>query len=385
MIKNYKWQEEAIEQFSKDKKMIAEVATGAGKTFFAIQTIKKLLEQEPSLKVLIVSPKIVILDNWNTELQNNGFVFTDIGFYYGEMKNYSKITLTTNASISKVNLDLFDYLIVDEIHNTFTTRFKSIYSMNWKYILGLTATLNNDDETKHYEFLKFFNFNCFRFTMKEALKNNIINSFVFHERYFSLNHDIITREKYQEIEDKIRNLIRSRGSYYKVIKSKVYAPILYNLIDKRNKIVYMYPDRFKILEKILKDNYDKKIIIFNEYNAAAREIYLRCLDLDLSARVVNSDLDSNRVKTLINEYKNNKYNILITSKMFDEGYNLPAIDVAIIFSGDSTKRQFIQRMGRTLRKKEEMSKVYQIYCENTFDENYAEKRRKIIEDVMMNE
>jgi len=66
--------------------------------------------------------------------------------------------------------------------------------------------------------------------------------------------------------------------------------------------------------------------------------------------------------------------------MFDEGYNLPALDVAIIFSGDSTKRQIIQRIGRVLRKKEQKSSIYQVYVVDTFEELYAKKRYDLIKD-----
>ena len=60
--------------------------------------------------------------------------------------------------------------------------------------------------------------------------------------------------------------------------------------------------------------------------------------------------------------------------MFDEGYNLPAIDLVIIFSGNSTERQTKQRIGRGLRLKSYNTLIYQIYCKSTFEERYAKSR-----------
>jgi len=376
---NYDWQNKAIEVFLKHKKLITEVATGAGKTFFAIQTIKEVLKNT-NKKILIVSPKIVILKNWQKELLNNGFSVVDVGMYYSDIKDYARITLTTNASIKNINLKLFDFLIVDEVHNTFTPKFKKIYNNKFEYLLGLTATLNNEDDVKHYEFLDYFNYNKYVFDIKEAINSNIINRFTFtnYSFVFDKKEDF---EKYENYQQRITNIVRAAGSYFKAMKRKDSKLALYSIFDKRKKLVYMHDKRFDLLEKILKINKNKKIIIFNEYNAAGTEIYMRCLDMDLSSRVVNSDLDNNTITKQLNDYVNNKYNILITSKMFDEGYNLPQIDVAIIFSGDSTKRQFIQRMGRVLRKKQKKSKIYQIYCKGTFDEIFAEKRTKIIKEI----
>jgi superfamily II DNA or RNA helicase len=384
MTNNYEWQNEAIDVFIKNKKLIVEVATGAGKTFFSIQTIKQLLKKEPNLKILIVSPKIVILKNWQQELLKNGFCVVDVGMYYSAIKDYARITLTTNASIKNINLNLFDFLVVDEVHNTFTPRFKKVYDKNFKYLLGLTATLNNEDDTKHYEFLDYFNYNKYVFTIKEAINSNIINKFVFTNYSFVFDKKL-DFEQYENYQQRITNIIRVAGSYNKAMRSQLLRNNLYSLFDKRKKLVYMHDKRFDLLEKILKINKDKKIIIFNEYNAAGTEIYMRCLDLNLSARVINSDLDTQTIDKHLQSYVNNEYNILITSKMFDEGYNLPSIDVAIIFSGDSTKRQFIQRMGRVLRKKIQRSKIYQIYCKGTFDEIFADKRTKIIKEIETND
>lgn len=382
-LKNYTWQDVALDHFLTNKKMVAEVATGAGKTYFAIQTIKEIQKKE-NIRVLIVCPKIVILNNWNKELLDNGFTLFQVGLYYGEIKNYSNITITTTASVFNMKLDIFDFIIFDEVHNTFTKKFEKVYNKNWKYMLGLTATLNNEDETKHFKFMEYFNYNKYVFTTKEALNSNIINDFEFINYGFKIT-DEKTYEKYHDVEDRLLKLYRGVGSYHKIIRQEWSRKIFYSLLDKRKKIIYMYPERYKLLERILLENKNKKIIIFNEYNEAAREIYLSCLDLDLSARVVNSDLERFKVDNLIDDYKKNKYNILITSKMFDEGYNLPAIDVAIIFSGDSTKRQFIQRMGRVLRKKETKSKIYQLYCEGTFEERYAKNRLNIVKQIKAGE
>lgn len=378
MRQNYNWQNEAKEIFFREKKLAVEVVTGAGKTHFAIDCILDLLKENKDLKILIVSPKIVILRNWQKELLNY-FTIMDVGMYYGEIKDYAKILLTTNSSIVNVNLKIYDMLIVDELHNAFVPKFNDIFQNDWKYLLGLTATLNNDDESKHWKFLSYFNYNIFKLSMKEALKEKIINNFEFYNCSVEMVEEEII-EKYNEIEGSIRKIILIAGSFAKCMNDAKYKSVFRSLLDKRNKIVFGYHRKFESLMNILLENKGKRIIIFNQYNEISRNIYLHCLDNDLSSRVVNSDVDRKLVEKYIKEFEQNKFNIMITSKMFDEGYNLPELDVAIIFSGDSTKRQSIQRIGRVLRKKDTPSKIYQIFVAKTFEENYASKRFELMKE-----
>jgi superfamily II DNA or RNA helicase len=52
-------------------------------------------------------------------------------------------------------------------------------------------------------------------------------------------------------------------------------------------------------------------------------------------------------------------------------------------AGDSTPKQTIQRMGRVLRKKTDgtISSLYQIYCYNTIEEEYAVIRSKLFKEL----
>ena len=83
-------------------------------------------------------------------------------------------------------------------------------------------------------------------------------------------------------------------------------------------------------------------------------------------------------------FKRDKYNVVLTSKQLDEGFNLPKIDVGIIMAGDSTSRQTVQRAGRVLRKKTKSSNIYQIYCKNTIEEQYALKRSILFKNLCTN-
>jgi hypothetical protein len=115
-IELYDWQRHAINYFfSHNNKAIFEVTTGAGKTFCAIEILKKIHETEPDLRCLIVVPKNVIMETgWYKELYNNGYSLAEIGVFYGMAKEYGRVTITNMQSLSKVAIELFDIVIFDE-------------------------------------------------------------------------------------------------------------------------------------------------------------------------------------------------------------------------------------------------------------------------------
>ena len=84
---------------------------------------------------------------------------------------------------------------------------------------------------------------------------------------------------------------------------------------------------------------------------------------------------------VLKRFEDDESNILLATTMFDEGYNLPKIDIAILMSQNSTTKQFIQRMGRVLRKKDVNSKVYYITVRDTYEEVNYNKKKDLIKEI----
>jgi len=49
-------------------------------------------------------------------------------------------------------------------------------------------------------------------------------------------------------------------------------------------------------------------------------------------------------------FKDGKYRAVVTSKVLDEGIDVPDASLGVIVSGTGSSREFIQRLGRLLRK-----------------------------------
>ena len=379
----YDWQQRAINYFFSRNKAVFEVTTGAGKTFCTIEILKRVIAENPDIYVLIVVPKNVILETtWYKELYDAGIHLKDIGVYYGNIKEYSKITITNMQNISKIALDIFGMVIFDEIHNYGTKRLLPYIQRHFDYKIGLSATMERMDAA-HWQIIEAFDYNVFKYTPKQALHDEVLNPFDFINIAVEMDSD--SYEKYLSITQELNTIFQIGGGFNRIMRSG--SGLKYRMLSKMNErkdLVNNYTRKFDVVKMICEKHQEDKIIVFNEYNEQTNKSYWYLLDTGVRACIVHSGIEKDKREQNMIDFKNDKYNVMLTSKVLDEGYNLPKLDVAIIAAGNSTARQTIQRMGRVLRKKKKTSLLYQIYCKNTIEEEYAFERAKLFKDLCSN-
>lgn len=376
------WQERGWEYFKKHNNCIFEVATGSGKTFMAIHIIKELLKKHPNMKTLIVAPKNVILElTWMDELYNFGFPINKVGLYNQSAKEFSQITLVSAASLHKLIktgiYDVFDFVIFDEVHNYASNNHIKKIKIPKKYKLGLTATFVRDDRL-HIRMKHYFDYNIFKYDITEALKDNVLNQFEFYHINISMDDDV--KEIYENLSNKIKVLYTSLGGidFSKLKSDKKEHNILMKLINERLELINNYHKKKTAVRQIIKDNPTSKILVFNQYNKISTKLYWELQEDSVRCDIMNSTIPSYLRGSIFKDFEGDKLDVLLATTMLDEGYNLPKIDIAILMAQNSTDKQFIQRMGRVLRKKENCSKVFYLTVGKTYEEeNFINKKRFI--------
>ncbi len=383
-VQLYDWQRRALEFFfNNNNKVIFEVVTGAGKTFFAIEVLKQLLRDEPDLHTLIVVPKNVILETtWYKELYEAGISLRDIGVYYGGIKEYGKVTITNMQNIDRISLENFDLVIWDEIHNFGTARMLPYIKYPFKYKIGLSATLERRDAA-HWEIMKAFEYNKFTYTPKEALADGVLNPFNFINIGVDLDDE--NYDKYAKLTTDLNLILKIGDGYNKIMMtgSSLKYKML-SILNERKVLVNNYFKKFEVVKILCDKHRDDKMIVFNEYNETTNKNYWYLLDIGVKSCIIHSGIEKDKRQQNLIDFRNDKYNIVLTSRVLDEGYNLPKLDVAIIAAGNSTSKQTIQRMGRVLRKKKKVSMLYQIYVKHTIEEEYAMERAKLFRVLCSN-
>jgi RNA polymerase primary sigma factor len=294
-------------------------------------------------------------------------------------KEYGRVTITNMQSLSKVAIELFDIVIFDEIHNYGTKRLLPYIEHNFKYKIGLSATIERMDNT-HWNIIRCFNYNVFKYTPHQAIQEGILNKFRFFN--IAVQMDLETYEEYLDLTQQLNTILMAGGGFNKLMRSKSGLKFkMLGIMNKRKQLVNNYRRKFEVAKIICEKHKDEKILIFNQYNSQTSKLYWHLLELGISARVIHSDIKKEERDKALTDFKNNKFNVLLTTKVLDEGYNLPAISCAIIMAGDSTAKQTIQRMGRVLRRKNKDSLLYQIYCKGTMEDEQAGDRAHLFKEL----
>lgn len=400
------WQIEAYEKFiENDCRGIIKVATGKGKTRFAIHCIQELKKIQENLRTCIVVPTIDLMYQWRRELVSQGVDFHEIGFYYGEEKQTDRniVIFVQNSASTYLNdvhfFNSFNFMIADECHHYGTTNANEIFKNNIPFRLGLSATPerhNDPDGTKRIEDgIGPIIYKRSHFDDPDEVPPLIINSILVeltpkeldeHKKLTTnindLNYRIekITRGRIKRIHkdylEKIQKLAKSEES-----KGHKEANILMGLWTKRLDILYKATNKKPLIKKLVDMELDNKIIIFNE-----RIDF--CEDLKEMLEIAYSHIPDFKVFMLhsklsgrdwiLSQFNKASRGVLIAPRLIDEGVDVPDASTAIISAFSGSPRQTIQRFGRILRNSpgKDLANIYYLVIEDIEEKKYFNVLKK---------
>ena len=143
----------------------------------------------------------------------------------------------------------------------------------------------------------------------------------------------------------------------------------------------------ELVENEIKANKDSKIIVFTQYRDTVETLVERLNKLDgvTAVRFVgqatrDSDdvgLSQNEQASVLEDFRNGQYNILVTTSIGEEGLHIPDVDHVVFYEAVPSEIRLIQRRGRTGRTRQ--GKMTVLMSEGTIDEAYyytSQKREK---------
>jgi len=382
MINLRDWQVTAYDSI-KDTSGIVVASTGSGKSFLGY----KLIEDNPSHKILIVVPTIVLMNQWYDDIvkMNLSDNITRIGGGHREMPKRSGVTIAVINSLHGINLGhhiaKFDHIVFDEVHRyASSTSLTIIKDSVADHKIGMTATLERPDEREKY-LKKYIGEVTYEMELGSEESNKYVAPFdIVTEEVFLTKEE---KDDYIESHDRLM-LYFPMFSYNitEIIKSTKRrddwghkARLTNKALQDRRKIIMSSAGKKIRTFNLVTNNPDKKIVIFDETQYNAEEIYKMLIDRGFKCSLYHSGRGKKNNREEIDKYKNNETDILVTVRALDEGMNVPNIDVAIIVNGNSQKRQFFQRLGRAIRKVPgKRAKLYMLFCSETYETNIIKKR-----------
>jgi superfamily II DNA or RNA helicase len=68
--------------------------------------------------------------------------------------------------------------------------------------------------------------------------------------------------------------------------------------------------------------------------------------------------------------------VVVTSRVLNEGVDVPEASLAVVLSGTGSPREYVQRLGRIVRRREgKLAVLYEVVAEATCEEQIARRRR----------
>jgi len=270
-------------------------------------------------------------------------------------------------------------VLVHNCHNYGTRRLLKLLNHPFKYKLGLSATLDRSDGG-HWDLKRMFDYRQYDYGPKRALEDGVLNPFNFINVGVEMDEESFA--KYLKLTNDLNLIFQAHGNFSVVMRGS--NPVKFRmlrLLNERKQLVNNYPKKFEVLKDITKKHLNDKMIIFNEFNEQTNKVYWYLLDVGVKARIMHSGIPNHKRDENLKDIKYDKANVLCASKVLDEGWNVPKMDVGVIMAGESSAKQTIQRFGRVLRKKEKTSTIYQIYCLETIEHRDAIARTKLFKEL----
>ena len=357
------------------------MATGTGKTWTAIYSAKKLVENHPCL-ITICAPYKHLVKQWSEDVEA-AFPKAKIILVSSENPGWDKqianeivrskyssdsqiIIISTIASfkMKRFNDSISKYdgqklLIVDEAHR-FTVRPET-----FDYMLGLSATpFSGTSAAKGNELMQYFGGQVFSLPIEDALDRGFLVPYYYYPIY------VYATEEEEERFNKLSRVILSCFRNGKCIDPDLLVKTLRN----RLRIISMAEEKLLKIDDIINQVDEKDHVVVycgdgklfdNNSGEELRHIQSvkRVLSAhDYKASQFTAQENMQDRMELVDSFNKGEISALAAIRCLDEGINIPSIKSALILSSNDDYREFVQRRGRILRtyNGKQSAKIYDV-------------------------
>lgn len=374
----YLHQKEALEAWKNaGRSGVVVLPTAAGKTYLA-----QLAMQATKRSTLIMVPTLDLMHQWYAQLVTT-FPDVEIGLLGGGSRDRTPILVATydSAAINAETLgNQYGLLVFDECHHLPSdfNRVIAEYAIA-PYRLGLSATPERTDG-KHEDLKLLIGEEVYRKTAEELSGSALAKHDVEQIKVTLSNEE---RERYDRLIQ-IRNAFLKEANLYlssaqgwqrfvaASARSKAGRKAM--LAHREAKaIAFGTEGKLRVLGELLGRHYPDRTLIFTDDNATVYRI-----SQDFLIPAITHQTPVKERHEILTKFKQGEYKTLVASRVLNEGVDVPDASVAIVLSGTGSTREYIQRLGRILRKGKDPAKralMYEVVAEDTNEEGVSRRRR----------
>ena len=361
--------------FGAGKRGVIVLPTAAGKTFIALKAVERV-----NAATLVVVPTLDLLDQWQQHLIDQFGI--EVGAYGGGEQMLRPLTVSTydSAYIRAEQLgNKFMLIIFDEVHHLPAPSYSQIAEMFIApYRMGLTATYEREDGL-HLELPRLVG-DCVYQLGVDILSGKHLSPYT-HEKVLV---DLTPEEQKRYHRDysvftnylkKKRMVLRSQEDFKRFIMSTGRDPEAREALLARNralKTALNSEAKINALAEFLNVYGKEKILIFTRYNQL---VY--CVSRRFLIPAITHQTPREERKEIMEKFKAGEYRAIVTSQVLDEGVDVPDASIGFILSGTGSSREYIQRLGRILRKRQgKQAKLIEIVARETVETRISQRRHR---------
>jgi len=369
------YQSEAVEAWVRAGcRGVVVLPTGAGKTVVAIKAMERL-----QASTLVVVPTLVLVEQWRETLQRAFRI--PVGSLGGGSKDIRPVTVSTydSAALRAGSLgNRFKLIVFDEVHHLPAQTNRGIATgYIAPYRLGLTATLGEDEEAL-VDLADLVGAVVYEKAVEELAGRHLSDYTVRtvqiplapeeraeYERQYSIYRGFLQRRGLR---------IRSPRDYLRFVQSSGVDPEARRALLARNAAMDLALNsgaKIQYLSRLFESNPASKTIIFTRHNKLVYRISRELLIPSITYQTGREEREE-----ILSKFRDGTYRRIVTSQVLDEGVDVPDASMAVILSGTGSSREFIQRLGRILRKREGKEAVlFELVSQDTAETRMSRRRK----------
>jgi superfamily II DNA or RNA helicase len=370
----YPHQAEALTAWSRGKRGIVELPTGSGKTQLALQAIA-----EVHRGTLVLVPTLDLLAQWCGAIERA--LGVPAGAIGGGQDDLRPITVCTYASAYRRGEQFgqrFCLAIFDECHHMAAPGYARIGEvLIAPYRLGLSATVERADEG-HRALEPLIGPIVYRRSIGE-----LSGDYLADYRVETIEADLSAaeREAHDAAREAYRTFAREHGltptsaagwqrfvfAASRTAEGRAALAAYY----RQRQISFAPESKFAALAGLLRRHRDERVLVFTNDNRTAYEVARRFL-----LPIITHQTRTAERRTILARFREGAWPFLVTSRVLNEGVDVPAANIAVILSGTASVREHVQRLGRILRRAPGKEAVLYEVLSRTTGEAYVSQRRR---------
>jgi len=349
--------------------------TGTGKTHLA-----NLAIQRAERPALVVTPTIDLMSQWYDELSMT--FGTEVGLIGGGSYDVRPLTVTTydSAHLHMARLgNRFGLVVFDECHHLPGPTYGQAAILSLApYRLGLTATPERADNA-HTHLDVLIGPIVYRREITQ-LRGRYLADYRVETLFVNLTDE--ERHDYEQAREVYRTFLQDYGIDMR--RPNGWAQFLvtahrspegrqaYLAYRRQRELALAAPAKLGLLGRLLERHNGDRVLIFTHDNATVYTIARRFL-----VPVITHQTKTKERREVLLRFNSGAYPIVATSRVLNEGVNVPEANVAVVLSGSGSVREHVQRLGRILRKSGEKEAIlYEVVTRGTVEEFTSNRRRQ---------